>query len=272
LLEQIGGSRKKLIAAVDEGEITFDPKLNLTIRNSGDLLIRNNVGTIDLQADVTVKGLRSKPIIEGVINTREGKLEYMGLDFDITKGFIEFRDPYTRPYMEVDAQRELRLYNINMRLYGRIDNLNLDLEGSSPTGSLEKRDIISLLTSGITERERRESQFDGRERKLGVSVAAQQVGQMLERPISELTHLDIFRIEAAEPEDIDEPGKVATRLRVGKQLTDRLSVDFSTDIDTKDAEQTITTEYLITDNLIIKGSRGSDSHYRGRIGLRFRLR
>jgi hypothetical protein len=271
LLEQISGGRAKLLKE-DGATPTFDPRLNLAIHNTGDLLIRNNVGNIDLQANVKVTGLRSKPIIAGVINTREGSVDYMGLGFDINRGFIEFRDPYTRPYLEIQAQRELRLYNLNLRLYGRIDNLALDLEGSSPTGSLEKRDIISLLTSGVTERERRESDFDGRERQLGVSVAAQQVGGLLERPISELTHLDIFRIEAAEPEDTDEPGKVATRLRVGKQLTDRLSVDFSTDIDTKDAEQTITTEYLVTDNVIIKGSRGSDSHYRGRVGLRFRLR
>jgi len=270
LLEQLGGGARKRFEE-DEEAPTFDPRLDLTIRNTGDLLIRNNVGDIDLQADIIVKGSRTKPVISGSINTREGKINYLGLGFEITKGFIEFREQYSEPYLEVDAQRELRLYNLNLRLYGYIDNLRLDLEGTSPTGPLEKRDIVSLLTSGVTEQERRETQYGSRE-QLGVSVAAQQVGQMLERPISEMTHLDIFRIEAAEPEDTDEPGKVATRLRVGKQLTDRLSIDFSTDIDTKDAEQTVTAEYLVTDNIIIKGSRGSDSHYRFRGGLRFRLR
>jgi hypothetical protein len=49
-------------------------------------------------------------------------------------------------------------------------------------------------------------------------------------------------------------------------------VDFATDIDTQDAEQTVTTEYSVTDNVVIKGSRSSENLYKGSIGLRFRLR
>lgn len=272
LLEQIGGKSKR---AEDEEEtpITFDPRLNLTIHNSGDLLIRNNVGNIGLQADIAVEGRRTSPQIRGAVNVREGKINYLGLKFEITRGFVEFRGTYAKPYLEVEAERELRLYNIAMRLYGYTDNLFLDLEGTSPSGPLEKRDVVSLLAFGITEQERREFEASRTGSQVGISVAAQQVGQMLERPITEATPFDIFRVEAAEEDtDTDEPGKVATRLRVGKQVTDRLSFDFATDIDTKDAEQTVTTEYLITDNVLIKGSRSSESKYEGNIGLRFRLR
>lgn len=271
ILEQIGGGR-----SAEEGKETvpaFNPRLDLKIRNSGDLLIRNNVGDIDLKADIVVTGTRTKPEIRGAINAREGRINYMGLNFDIERGFVEFRGPYSKPYLEVEASRELRLYNLSLLMYGYTDNLSLDLEGTSPSGPLEKRDVVSLLAFGITEQERRETEAARTGSQMGISVAAQQVGQMLERPITSATHLDIFRIEAAEEDtDSDEPGKVATRLRVGKQLTDRLSVDFSTDIDTKDAEQTVTTEYLITDNVLIKGSRSSNAKYEGNVGLRFRLR
>lgn len=271
LFEQIGGGAKR--TSEPREEISFDPRLDLVVRNSGDLLIKNNVGEIDLIADITLKGTREKPLISGSVAAREGRIDYMGLKFDIARGFVEFRGPYADPYLEVEADRELRLYNLSLRMYGPINNLALDLEGTSPSGPLEKRDVISLLAFGITEQERREYQTARTSGQIGVSVAAQQIGQMLERPITEVTHLDIFRVEAAEEvTDYDEPGKVTTRLRIGKQLTDRLSVDFTTDIDTRDAEQTITTEYLVTDNVIIKGSRSSENQYRGSMGLRFRLR
>jgi autotransporter translocation and assembly factor TamB len=271
ILEQLGGKSR---AGPDQEELpAFNPRLDLKIQNSGDLLIRNNVGDIDLKADIVVKGTRAKPEISGAVNAREGRINYMGLNFDIDRGFVEFRGPYAKPYLEVEASRELRLYNLTLLMYGYTDNLSLDLEGTSPSGPLEKRDVVSLLAFGITEQERRETEAARTGSEMGISVAAQQVGQMLERPITSATHLDIFRIESAEEDtDSDEPGKVATRLRVGKQLTDRLSVDFSTDIDTKDAEQTVTTEYLITDTLLIKGSRSSNAKYEGNIGLRFRLR
>ncbi len=272
LLEQIGGKGKR-VEAEEEAAIVFDPRLNLTVHNSGDLLIRNNVGDIGLQADIAVTGRRSRPEIQGSVNVREGKINYLGLKFEITRGFVEFRGPYAKPYLEVEAERELRLYNITMRLYGYTDNLALDLEGTSPSGPLEKRDVVSLLAFGITEQERREFESTRTGSQIGISVAAQQVGQMLERPITQATPFDIFRVEAAEQETYaDEPGKIATRLRVGKQVTDRLSFDFATDIDTKDAEQTVTTEYLITDNILIKGSRSSEGKYEGNFGLRFRLR
>ncbi len=271
LLDQLGGKRRA--AGGDEAEIQFDPRLELDIHNTGDLLVRNNVGDIDLKADVKLTGLRSNPHFEGAISAREGRINYLGLKFEITRGFVEMRGKRAKPYLEIEAERELRLYNLTMRLYGYTDNLAVDLEGTSPSGPLEKRDVISLLAFGITEQERREYAAARTGGQMGFSVAAQQVGQLLERPVTEATRLDIFRIEAAEEDtDYDEPGKVATRLRVGKQLTDRLSIDYSVDIDTKDAEQTVTSEYLITDNVLISGSRSSEGKYEGNVGLRFRLR
>ncbi len=271
LIEQLtaGGRREEEASAVP----SFDPRLDLRISNAGDLMISNNVGEIDLRADITLHGTRLHPEVTGAIDVREGRIDYLGLKFDITRGIVEFREPYAKTYLEIYAERELRTYNLNLRLYGPTDNLMLDLEGNSLSGPLEKRDIVSLLAFGITEQERRtttDAQLKGS--KFGVSMAAAQVGQLLERPITEATHLDIFRIESEEPEATDEPGKVATRLKIGKQLTDRLSVNFATDIDTKDSEQTVSTEYLVTDNVLLRDSRSSNSNYRISGGLRFRLR
>ncbi len=247
-------------------EIAFSPQLDLHVRNTGDLYIKNNVGDIWLRADLEIKGTRNKPLIHGAVDVTEGEIHYMGLEFDITRGFVEFRPESESPYLEAVAQREIGVYNVTIEAHGPTDNLALDLSATSPSGALEKRDVISLIAFGMTETEREQMAVRTGE-QFGFSMAAQQLTHVIERPVSKFTHLDTFRLEAAEP-----TSQVISRIRVGKQVSDRLSVDFATDINTQDATQTVTGEYLITDSLLMKGSRSSDGRYEIDGAIRFRLR
>lgn len=247
-------------------EISFSPKLDLRVRNTGDLFIRNNVGDIGLRTDLTIKGTRKSPEISGAVDVIEGKLHYMGINFDITKGFIEFRGTSENPYLEVEAQKEINIYNVKIAAHGNIDNLALDLSATSPSGPLDKKDVVSLIAFGMTETERQQMAAQTGQ-QFGVSMAAQQLTHVVERPVTKFAHLDTFRLEAADPTK-----QSISRVTVGKKVSDRLSIDFATDINTKDATQTVTAEYLFTDNLLMKGSRGSDGRYELDGAIRFRLR
>ncbi len=248
-----------------EMEITFSPRLDLRIRNTGDLMIKNNVGDIWLRSDLQIKGTRKKPEFVGVVDVVEGKIRYMNLDFDITRGFMELRDS-ANPYLEATAQKEINIYNVTIVAHGTTDNLALDLSATSPSGPLEKRDVISLIMFGLTETERQQySAQTGQQ--FGVSMAAQQLTHVVEKPISKFAHLDTFRLEAADP-----TSQTVSRVKVGKQISDRLNIDFATDINTQDATQTVTGEYLITDNILLKGSQSSNGRYEIDGAIRFRLR
>lgn len=249
-----------------KAEITFDPRLDLRIRNSGDLFIRNNVGEIGLRADLLVTGTRRSPKIAGAIEAVEGRIDYLGMGFDVTRGFMEFRESSTDPYMELVAQKEIDTYNVTVEVHGYTDNLALDLSATSPSGPLEKKDVISLIAFGMTEMERQQATTHAGQ-QFGVTMAAQQFTHVVERPISKFAHLDTFKLEAADPNSA-----AISRVKVGKQLTDRVSVDFATDINTQDATQTVTGEYLVTDNIVLKGSRSSDGRYELDGAIRFRLR
>lgn len=247
-------------------ETMFNPQLNLRIKNTGDVEIDNNVGNIWLTINVDVKGTRRKPAVAGSIATSEGEVHYLGMRFDITKGFMEFRENYEDPYMEVYAQKELNIYSINLDLHGPTSNLTLDLSATSPTGPIEKRDVVSLILFGITEQDRDAIAQQG-SAQYASSLAARSASSVMERPISKFTHLDIFRLEST-----DSGTAQVSRLYLGKQLSDRLSVKFSTDINSNDAVQTVIAEYLLTDDLLLKGSRSTDNN--AEIGglLRFRMR
>jgi len=281
ILDAISKGKFKGRAAPKEPEITFDPRLDLHVRNSGDFAIRNNVGDIWLNLNADVKGTRKAPIVSGAIDTTEGSIHYLGISFDITKGFVEFRERYGVPYLEVYAQKDINIYSVNLVLHGPTDNLALDLSATSPTGSLEKRDVVSLLMFGATEQERTSVA-----QQAGGTVAASVVGQavtgVIEQPVLKFTHLDTFRMEAADTgcamgvSTCSSSSNAAragiSRLSVGKKLSDKLTLGFATDVNTTSAVQTFIGEYMVTDNLVVTGQRSSDASYKISGTLRFKLR
>jgi autotransporter translocation and assembly factor TamB len=273
LLENLAGSSK----TEDKNKLPFNDDtmhLNLRIRNTGDLTIRNNIGDIWLRTDVTAEGTAAHPLIKGSIEATEGKVHYLGREFIITKGVVEFRAPYAEPYMEVFAEYEVPSIPdlvVNVTLHGWSDNLQLDLSATKP---LERRDIISLLLYGVTEADIKQSQFSA---SMGQSVLWGQVTSMVEGPVTKFSHLDIFRLEASNP-DVSTTKKTSSqnmqisRVYMGKRLSDRLSLEFIADINADDAAQTIRAEYLLTDFLLLKGENSASLKYRFAVSLRFRER
>ena len=269
LIDSIQG-REEDESAEEETMSTLNPTLALRVRNSGEFLIRNNIGDIDLRFDLAVTGTRKKPTVNGVVDVA-GTIHYLGLKFDITRGFLEFREPYATPYLEVTAEREIGASNVTLFLRGETENLSLDLSGTSPEGPLNKKDVLSLIAFGFTEEDRRSQRNDISQERLASKVLSSQVSSVLQRPISEFTSLDVFRLEAADPAS-STGSRAISRVYIGKQVNDRLKMDFSTDINSENATQTVKAEYSIIDNILLTGSRSSNNEFGARITLRFRSR
>lgn len=238
--------------------------LDVNVRNLGDLLIDNNVGRIELATNVHVGGTRWTPTFDGSLEVTEGKIHYLGLDFEITHGFMEFRDPYTNPYLEVEGEQEIGDAHIVARLHGQTDNLIMDLEGNSAAlGPLDRKDVISLILFGMTTQEGyATAQFQ--QLQLGPELVVEQAAHALERPFARLTKLDVLRLESKPTEQ----GRIR-QFHIGKNISDRLHVEFSSEVERENALQTFLLEYWLTDFLIFKGARQSKENYQMNIGLRF---
>lgn len=233
-------------------------KLALRVKSNGDLRILNNVGEIFLNADLNLGGTVDAPRIVGNIDTTGGEIKYAGLDFEITRGFLEFRDPYKVPYIEFVSAKEVGSYNVLLTIRGNIDKLYFDLESTPP---LDRRDVMALLTSGMTGNEINDARFGY---QTGTGLAAEQLTSILSKPLSKITTFDRFQIETA-------PGGVkdTTRVNVSKKLTDRLRVNFITDVNPSNTVQTFEAEYLLTDHVLLKGSGTTDARYRFDLTFRF---
>jgi autotransporter translocation and assembly factor TamB len=242
-----------------------DTEIRLAVRNSGDLRVNNNVATILLRSDLQVGGTYGHPRIEGSLTTLEGLFHYLGEDFVLTEGRLEFLDPLRRePYLLLTAQQEVPPdYTVFVEVKGYLSNLEVTL-ASSP--SLPREDIISLITIGLTQEEIRES---GRtQRSLGAKILAGEISGVIDRPVAKTTGLDRFRLEASES------GRLS-RVTVGKNVTDRLTLGYTQDFAPESAERTVEANYYLTDNILLKGFRtreaGLAPRYQFNISFRFRL-
>src|SRR4030095_11382214 len=232
-----------------------DIQLDLKIKSSGELEVKNNVAELFLRADLAIGGTKAKPTYTGVLEILEGEFHYFKLNFENAKGYIDLRNRYQdHPYVDLTAtrlfERPSEQIEVTLKVEGYTNNLEISFASNPP---LEKRDIIGLVFTGALPGER--SQISGA--SIASSVLASQLTSVLEGPVSGLTGLDIFKLEASDPES-----KSLTSLVVGKRLTERLSLEFKTDLDLDGSVNSIQAEYTLFDNILVKGSRSTDNRYR----------
>jgi autotransporter translocation and assembly factor TamB len=239
-------------------------KLKLSVKNSGEIEIKNNVAEIQLLSNLQITGTYGSPHIEGAITTTDGTIHYLGKEFALTEGRLTFLNVgKNEPYLTLTAQQFIEPdYTVFIELKGYLDNLQVNL---SSTPSLTREDIISLVAFGMTQEEIRQG---GQKGSISNSILASEVSNVFEGPVSNATGLDIFRLEASQN------GSLSV-LSVGKNVTERLSVDFKSDMDPQASEKTLEANYYLTDNILLKGFRsqlaGTSPHYQFNISLRFRL-
>lgn len=243
-------------------------ELDLAIKHSGDLRIKNNIADIFLLADLHVDGTYGRPLIRGAFTATEGELRLFGDTFTITEGRLEYIDPAKKePYLTLNAEEDLPpLYTVFVQLKGYLSNLDVNL---SSTPSLPREDVLSLITTGHTQEELRQAGLT--RQSMGLGVLAGEITSALEQPIAKSTGLDVFRLEASESGQL-------SKVALGKNVTDRLTLEFQSDFAPETAQRTLQANYYLTDNILLKGTRvwqsgqsGTTPRYNLNMSFRVRL-
>lgn len=157
-------------------------KLDVDIATGKDVRIENNLARARLLGKVKLTGTNVKPVLIGAIEVGEGAQAYFrGNTFSMSRGVLQFNGLW--PAFDLSAQSQVRGYLVNVKAFGRFEDPKISLT-SEP--ALSEADVISLLTLGVTTRER----FDGTsgaglaaEALLSASGLDQQVQRFLARNV-----------------------------------------------------------------------------------------
>lgn len=233
--------------------------LDLDVKSSGEFLIQNNLADLSLKTNLHVAGTLSAPAIDGAIDVLDGQIHAFGIDFEQATGFVNFtRARGLNPYVEFQAAHEIQDYEIRTKIRGYLDNLAMNLDS---TPGLNQNDIISLVAYGRTPDQLTKAD----QNFFSTTAIASQVVGLLQRPLSKATKLDIIKLES----EYNPQEPTISRVSIGKRLTDRFALAFTTDLNIEEASRGITVEYRILDSLLLKGTKDTGSRYR--FDLTYRL-
>ncbi|OGQ41109.1 MAG: hypothetical protein A3G32_03970 [Deltaproteobacteria bacterium RIFCSPLOWO2_12_FULL_40_28] len=240
------GSKENLLPGFFDN-LNFD----LGIKSTGDFEVKNNLAHLSLSADLRLKGTTIDPILSGTVNVTEGEFLAFGLNFENATGFATFNENEKLiPLIEFNATYDIQDYEIIAKIKGYAHNLQMDLE-SKP--ALNKNEIVSLIAYGRTP-----EQLTGSERNLfTTSAIASQVVGMLHRPLSKATKLDIIKLES----DYQRQEETPSRFSIGKRISDRFSLSFTSDLSLDESFKGFDVEYKILDNLLMKSTKDTGTRY-----------
>jgi len=240
--------------------------LDVSIKRRGDVKVENNIATLDINPDLKITGTLANPVLNGRIAVTEGVVTFQNNDFTVSKGVIDFLDPYrTRANVDIEASTQVRTWDITLSLEGELDNLQLTL---SSVPAEEPADILSLLIVGKTSLELSQAQS---------SVAVSPSGMMAElltstygSDIKKATTLDILELKASD--FATSTGGESMTLTVGKELSRRMTVKYEMETRNTETIQKAIAEYKILENLLLNGYQSSDGTFGADMLYRYEFR
>jgi translocation and assembly module TamB len=118
-----------------------------------DARVENNVARARLLGDLRVTGSSQHPGLVGTVEAGEGSQAFFrGNAFNITQGVADFKDHHSLDgVFDVYAETQVRDYQIRLHAFGRSSAPQVQFS-SEP--ALPEGDVLSLLTLGLTARER----------------------------------------------------------------------------------------------------------------------
>lgn len=125
-------------------------RLDVDLTSAGDVRIDNNLARARVLGRLKLTGTNVRPILVGALEVDEGAQAYFGGNtFMLGRGLVQFGA--ASPTFDLSAQSQVRDYLISVKAFGSLDDPKVSLS-SEP--SLPETDVLSLLTLGVTSRER----------------------------------------------------------------------------------------------------------------------
>jgi translocation and assembly module TamB len=250
-------------------------RLRLSVRIAGNrnISVQNEMAEVtSARVDLDIKGTWGSPTLTGHVEASEGTLLIRGERYEITRGNIDFVDPFRiDPVIDIQAETDVRDYRVILAITGRGDRVRIEPRSDPP---LPQTELIGLIAGGKTraelERERpgntslptSEQVFQGGAASILTEILRSRVGSRLG-----LMGLDWIRVDPIFEGATQNP---ALRVTLSQQVSKGLSVTYSQDLATSQ-QRIVMVEYFLNKNFSIVASR-EESNETSALGLDVKLR
>jgi len=257
--------RRREILASEPGPFG-DTSLNVHITADDTIRVDNNLAKISVRSDLMVRGTVARPVLLGRLEASSGQVFLRNNSFRLLTAVAEFADPTDiDPIIDIQAETQVREYQIRMMLSGTMDKLMMSFVSDPP---LDDRDVLALLTVG-----RVAEDVAGQEGLISTGEAASlvtgQIQDAVEERVMRLTGFDRFQID---PYTAGSESSAGPRLTIGKRLfSDRLYITYSSNLGSSE-DQFVRLEYIFNRNLSVVGERDELGRFGGDLKLRMEFR
>jgi outer membrane protein insertion porin family len=233
--------------------------LDLALEADRGLWIINDFATLEGTARFHVGGTAAKPEITGRLSALEGgTIRFRMVRYRLERGNIDLIDPeHFNPYLDLLAETTVADYQVTLKIDGSIENFTYELTSNPP---LSQPEIVALLVSGRSPNPFLESGRVAQDMASGYLSAG--IASGLGGVLQGVTGLDQFSID---PVFLTSQGDPASRVTVGKQISEKLFAAYSTLL-TSSSEEIYQLEYRLARDVKFTSSRQAD----GQLGGDFR--
>jgi outer membrane protein assembly factor BamA/autotransporter translocation and assembly factor TamB len=231
-------------------------RFNLMVNTESPMLVDNNLAKAQIDANLRVLGTVYETGMSGQLQLEEGSVLTLNeRQYHVQRGVIDFIDDRRIvPSFDFQLATTARHYDITIEATGTPGDTQTTLT-SDP--SLPEPDIMALLVTGRTLDEMRGEEFEVARNQV-FSYLGGRVGSTLGRSLEHATGLSTVKIE---PNVIASEAEPTARLSVGQNLTDDLSLVYSTDL-VNSSDQVWIAEYDVTRQFVTRTVRQSDGSFR----------
>jgi autotransporter translocation and assembly factor TamB len=246
--------------------------LDLKLKYRLPLTVDNNIGLLEIQPDLTVKGSLDQPVILGEARIDSGEVLFQRTPFAVEKGAIIFTNPYkTEPRIDLTASTAIRQWKIYLKATGTPEQLEIELT-SDPHE--EQGDILSLLVFGRPTRDMTAGAGDSENQ---AETLATFLAGAMSGDIRKMTGLDIVEVSTAEnpdeeEEEVEEGTNGQSRITVGSKISDRLTLKYSVESGQNGLVQENATDYRLTETTTVSGFQNNRGVFGGKLIFRYEFR
>lgn len=240
--------------------------LNIAIGHRQPFAVENNVAQMDISPDLKIGGTLANPIISGRAQVRDGIITFQKRDFDITKGVVDFINPYrTEAEIDIESEAEIRTWEITLALKGKLDNLDVTL---TSVPSETEADILSLILLGRTTQELSSGQ--GGIQRTTSQIMAGMIADTFGDEIKRNTGVDILQVENTDSDNGEDASGV--KVTVGKHLSNRMTVKYAIETINGETKQWAIMEYKLLERILVNGSQSTTGLFGAELIYRIEFR